>query len=465
MIETNDEEFSVKTTIKGRRSSKNIKLNLKEEKVTFNKAQTKPRRKSRIVESIEDSKTKIDVKRNDSKNSVPSLVTTPTRTKVKTKRKSVFNKNSIEESDSTKNELKHKEETDGGHGDLLKEEEPPPIQLDIKSKRKSLMNDKMLMKLAKNEINNEKKFEKSVPVDENKGIQSKKRKTINVNVNSISELRLKLEEDKKNENNANNKGKVKHKGRRKSTMLRPILELNNYIALKAQLVDTRELIVKQESDIIEAMMGCQRPNNYHIYSRERDGELTYLYKFREFSGCLMRFFCPVNCREFTMKMKLVQSYENKNDNNFDNSIMKINKDCKIPFLCLIRPDMHLFMEKDDEFIGTVEQNFSIFDPCFTVYNGKEEEVKYIEADCWQCGFVCRNSSLGKTDDVHFYIYNSNDRHKPIGEICKKTESVFSIADIYSIIFPPEIPPEEKILLSVVSMLIDYQYFEKNTNVK
>ena len=165
-----------------------------------------------------------------------------------------------------------------------------------------------------------------------------------------------------------------------------------------------------------------------------------------------------------MKMKLVASYENKYDNNFTNSLMKLEKNFKIPFLCLVRPDIKVNLIKDDIYIGTVEQSFSVCDPQITIYNENGQIVKIIECDCCQCGFLCRNNSLGKTDDAHFYIFNPNDKTNPIGDICKKTESVFSIADNYSVVFPAKIPPEEKILLSIVAILIDYQYFEKN-NVK
>ena len=47
---------------------------------------------------------------------------------------------------------------------------------------------------------------------------------------------------------------------------------------------------------------------------------------------------------------------------------------------------------------------------------------------------------------------------------KKTESVYSLGDSYHIVFPPKIPSEEKILLTIVAVLIDYQYYEKNNEV-
>ena len=320
-------------------------------------------------------------------------------------------------------------------------------KINIKARRKSMMNKKMLMQLEENKNNNNKK---------DSTINSTKRNSCFSN--SIAEFRVQLNENA----TANNNGL---KGRRrKSAFIRPIFELNNFITLKSKLINVSELIVQQESDIVEAIIGCQKPNNYHIYSRLANGELSYLYKLREFSGCLMRFFCPVNCRGFTMKMKVIETYENKNDNNFNNCLIDIKKDCKMPCLCLIRPEMKLYLSKDESYIGSVEQSFSFFDPSFSIYNENGEIVKYIEADCCQCGFICRNNSIGKTDDCHFFVYDPENKTKPIGDICKKTESIFSIADSYSVIFPAKIPAEEKILLSIVAVLIDYQYYEKN-NIK
>ena len=43
--------------------------------------------------------------------------------------------------------------------------------------------------------------------------------------------------------------------------------------------------------------------------------------------------------------------------------------------------------------------------------------------------------------------------------------MFSIADNYSIILPNNSTPEEKVLLTIAGIMIDYQYFERNTKSK
>ena len=331
--------------------------------------------------------------------------------------------------------------------------EEQSTKIDIKKKRKSMINKRNLFQIEEVQGNKFSKEQTNL---------SKRRASIATN--SLLNLNIKnLEkEDKKEKNLFNNKASKNNK--RKSVSFRSALGLSNFISLKGQLEFISELIVHQEPDISEAICGCQQPNNYHVYIRERNGNISYIYKLREFSGQCNRIVCPVNCREFTMKMKLMSESSNKYDRDFHDSLMTIQRNFKIPCLCLVRPEMIIKLTKERIQIGIVEQSFAFCDPIFRVYNEDGDEVKYIEADCCQCGFICRNYSLGKTDDCQFLIYDSNNKAKPIGYIVKKTESVFSLADSYLVVFPKNIPPEEKILLSMVAVLIDYQYYESNNEV-
>lgn len=323
---------------------------------------------------------------------------------------------------------------------------------DIKKKRKSLTQKKKLIDLeeAQNKKNTKESFntiKKSIVSD------------------SITHLKLKDNVEEYEENiKKDNIKPIKRKVRR-SVMFQPMITLNGFDKLKDQLTNVSELIVHQEADISEAICNCQQPNNYHIYLREKNGKLSYIFKLREYSGDCNRIFCPVNCREFSMKLKLVLDTSNKYDDDFGDSLMTMQRDWKMPCLCCCRPELVIELIKEKTMVGKVEQSFAFFDPVFRVYNEKEEEIYYIEADCCQCGYLCRNNSLGKTDDCQFLIYNSNDREKPIGYIMKKTESVYSLADSYFVVFPPYIQSEHKFLLSIVAVLIDYQYYEKNNDVK
>ena len=322
-------------------------------------------------------------------------------------------------------------------------------KIDIKKKRKSMFNKKDLIDLEE--------------YQDNKNKKGKMRRKSSIKINSVSNLNLMDKKEETNEDSNNLKNITKHRSR-KSTILRSTIGLSKFVALKGQLTNISELIINQEPDVSEMLCSCEQPNNYHVYLRERNGHLTYIYKLREFSGQCNRIFCPVNFREFTMKMKLMSPDSNKYDTNFRDSLMTLQRDCKIPCLCLIRPELIIDLSKENLRVGKVEQSFAFCDPCFRVYNENDEEIYYIEADCCQCGFICRNYSIGKSDDCQFLIYKSSERVKPIGYIVKKTESVYSLADSYLVVFPSKIPPEEKFLLSIVAVLIDYQYYEKNNNV-
>ena len=242
---------------------------------------------------------------------------------------------------------------------------------------------------------------------------------------------------------------------------------DSFESLKNTLININEIVIKQEADILEAVTGCQEPNNYHVYGKLPSGEKIYIFKCREFSSCGMRYFCPVNCREFSMRIKLAfEEDENTEDEEFEDSLININKDCKCPCLCCIRPDMDIIISENNEKLGKIEQAFSCCDPVFNIYDKNDNKIFYIEADCCQCGLMCRNNFMGKTDEANFFIYNINDYSNPIGNICKKAaKSMFSIADNYLVDFPTKATFEEKILLTIAGIMIDYQYFEKNTKSK
>jgi len=165
------------------------------------------------------------------------------------------------------------------------------------------------------------------------------------------------------------------------------------------LESIEEIVIKQEADIMEAVSGCQKPNNYHVYGRLSNKQLMYIFKCREFSGCCMRCCCPVDCREFDMKIKHMKTGKN-NKNDFNKDIyLDVTKPMKCACICLCRPEINA------KFSG------------------------------------------------------SNKKNNILGKI----KSLLSISDDYVITLPKNSEPEEKLLLIVAGLMIDYQYFEKNGN--
>ena len=270
----------------------------------------------------------------------------------------------------------------------------------------------------------------------------------------------KSDNDKGNSSKNNlNPNKKKHKNTSKNT------NSQSLETIKPFLKKIQELIIEQEADVLEAVMGCQQPNNYNIYGKLPNDEKYNIFKIREFSSCGMRCCCPISCRKLMMKIKISFEEDNNDyDEQFNNCALYIEKKFKCPCCNCVRPEMRVFISESNTLLGKVEEGFSCCDPIFNVYDKEGILLYNIETNCCQCGFMCRNNSCGKTDECVFFIYDKNDKSNPVGTISKKGAiSQLSIADNYSVIFPKNANFEQKILLAIAGVMIDYQYFEKNQN--
>jgi hypothetical protein len=313
-----------------------------------------------------------------------------------------------------------------------------------------LENDVEIVKYKEPETSKKKKIE-----DDSKEISQ--RSSQKIDVSSHNKDTLKKKNDLVFENNVNNVN----------------ADCSTIESLKNMFAIMTEIIIKQEADILEAVTGCQEPNNYKIYGKTKEGDKIPMFKCKEYSGCAMRYFCPVSCREFVMKIQSMteeeeeeEEKESEKEDSYDNPVIIINKNFRCPVLCCIRPKMRIIFTVNEQKIGIIEQGFSFLDPIFYIYDDKDKPRYYIEADCCQCGLMCRNNFLGKTDEAHFFIYHYDDRSNPAGDICKKAaKSMFSLADDYSVILPTNATFEDKVLLMIAGIMIDYQYFEMNTDAK
>jgi hypothetical protein len=54
--------------------------------------------------------------------------------------------------------------------------------------------------------------------------------------------------------------------------------------------DAKSVYVKQVVELFEMMTGYEIPNRYHVYAKDNDDNLTYLFKAKEESG-----YCVRNC--------------------------------------------------------------------------------------------------------------------------------------------------------------------------
>lgn len=118
-------------------------------------------------------------------------------------------------------------------------------------------------------------------------------------------------------------------------------------------------------------------------------------------------------------------------------------------------------------LGKVCEPCTVCDPIIKIFNGANIHTFTITCDCCQCGYCCRNSMMGRCSEVNFDIFNgASTEGKPTGNVFKKVkgcESVIGDADFYTITFPSQASPEDKLMLIGAVIMIDYLYYEDKDN--
>jgi hypothetical protein len=226
------------------------------------------------------------------------------------------------------------------------------------------------------------------------------------------------------------------------------------------------VLIRQEAQFLEQLTGCESPNRYYVFSQSPQAGMKLLFKCKEYSECCMRNCCPANNREFNMAIKHIATAANL-DENFSTPFIDVRKPCKCTCFCLERPEMLVRFGNQGQTLGRIKQPFTCCDPVFSTYDSTGI-VKYtIHGDCCQCGLLCKNNFCGKLSEVTFNIYKGNNiASVPCGSITKKVATAAELvtsADSYQVNFPPDANPQDKMLLIVAGLMIDYQFFEETAS--
>ncbi len=233
----------------------------------------------------------------------------------------------------------------------------------------------------------------------------------------------------------------------------------------AELAISTGVLIRQQPQFLEQITGCESPNRYYVFSQSPQAGMKLLFMCKELSECCQRNCCSASAREFIMDIKHVANAGAMND-NFQNSYVHVNKPFKCTCFCLERPEMTVSFSQGNQLIGKVKQPFTCCDPEFTVYDNAGVARFYIHADCCQCGILCSNNFCGKMSEALFNIYTDIGMTQPVGSIIKKVASfseMVTSADSYQVNFPATATPNEKLLLIVPGLMIDYQFFEQKAD--
>ena len=222
------------------------------------------------------------------------------------------------------------------------------------------------------------------------------------------------------------------------------------------------VLIRQQPQFFEQITGCESPNRYYVFSQSPQGGMKLLFKCKESSECCQRNCCSASAREFIMDIKHIANAGMMNE-NFQNSFVHVNKPFKCTCFCLERPEMIATFCQGGQLLGKVKQPFTCCDPLFTVTDNAGVDRFFVHADCCQCGIMCSNNFCGKMSEALFNIYGDAALTSPIGSIIKKVATFSELvtsADSYQVNFPANATPNEKLLLIITGLMIDYQYFEE-----
>ena len=249
-----------------------------------------------------------------------------------------------------------------------------------------------------------------------------------------------------------NKNQIANTGKLANVKYSPILDP------ASELANCVGVLIKQIPEYFEAATGCETPNIYHVYGSSPNG-FNFLFKCKEKSGWCMRHCCTSTRRGFDMDISYIASGNPMDPIATDYAVAY--KSCNLACCCLCRPELELSLKEGNRPIGRVRYVCTLCDPTFYAYNS-EDTLRYIvSASCCQCGLMCSNNFCGKFSECLFDIYGP-DGDGAIGKILKQSaspEEMVTDADSYEVNFPSNATPEDKLLLTTLGLLIDYQYFE------
>ncbi|XP_044741630.1 phospholipid scramblase 2 [Chrysoperla carnea] len=204
-----------------------------------------------------------------------------------------------------------------------------------------------------------------------------------------------------------------------------------------------QLLVHQKVELLEVFTGFETRNKFVI----KNSLGQQVYYAVEDSDC-----CTRNCcgpmRPFDMRIF----------DNFRNEVIHLNRplacdSCCFP-CCLQSVEVS---SPPGTVIGTVEQNWSLCYPSYSVKNEFGATVLNIE------GPLCKFSCFG---DVKFKVMSADGSTK-VGKISKQWSGLiregYSDSDNFGITFPLDLDVKVKATLLGACMLIDMMFFEKSNN--
>ena len=223
----------------------------------------------------------------------------------------------------------------------------------------------------------------------------------------------------------------------------PLSELNNCI----------RVIIRQQPAFFESMAPCTFQTTYHVFGETAQG-FKYLFRCRERNGCYCRCCCSSDTKEFNIEIFQVTSTGlQTNTKQVANAYKPLKCTC-----CCCNKSM-IYVNGGDRPIGKIAFILSCCDPEFQIFEENDFLKYYIKTTCGQV--ACSRSICAKTSS---YVFNINEAgtNNILGNITKIPAQPYELltnADSYTINFPQQASENDKLLIIILGLIIDYQYFE------
>ena len=230
----------------------------------------------------------------------------------------------------------------------------------------------------------------------------------------------------------------------------------------AELASCPSLLIKQEPEFLENFTGCEMPNIYHVFGNSPLG-FRYLFKCMEKSNCCSRKFCNSTQRPLDLDIIHCNSLDQLGM-NYTTPFATMQKPFMCTCYCICRPEINVVLNSTGKAIGKVKHICTVCDPTFEVYSATSGLKYIVTADCCQCALCCPGW-LGKTSRGIFNILDVGS-NQVVGQITREPANMAEMvtdADTYAVNFPPTADAIDKLLITGLALLIDYQFFESDAD--
>lgn len=227
----------------------------------------------------------------------------------------------------------------------------------------------------------------------------------------------------------------------------PLQELNNVNSCR----------IEQRPQIAGATKGCELINQFLVYITDAQVENKLHFICREFSNFCTKSCCCDCARSFNLSINYVINNKETDENAYEEPFGLAKKDCACSCFCCNREVLKVQLQEDCN-LGKVIDLFTCGSPRFQILDADGNCRYTLNLGCCQCGFLCCNCS-----DVELSVYAFNDFTKQVGYFTKILACCERVPyeNNWIIRFPEAATAEDKFLMIMCVINIDYRYYELN----